>query len=441
MRSTTRLIWLAGAAAVAAGGLLTAAAVSDRATGRRHDTLSQPMTPALIARGAYVARVADCAGCHSVPERPEYSGGLAMALPIGQVQTSNITSDKTFGVGAWSFGEFDRAVRYGVDRRDRSLYPAMPYVAYARMSRADSEALYAYFTAGVAPAATPTPKNQIVFPLSLRFPLTFWRWAFATPPEAVRSATIADPILARGAYIVEGPGHCGDCHTPRGLGLQVKAGSAADGPVFLSGASVDGWSAPTLRAGGQGGLADWSAQDIAQFLLKGHNAHGAAFGAMAPAVEHGTGRLTPSDAEAVGHFLKSLPGPAGRSFAYDPAEAQRVKAGDVTSPGAQTYLDNCAACHRPDGRGYVGVFPPLAGNPAVVDRDPQSIVRIALFGGATATTPHAPTRFTMPGFADRLDDREMAQLLSYVRKSWGNQAGAVDPAAVSRVRRSSASKE
>lgn len=441
MTPIAKKAWLVGgAAAVLGGAVLTATALSDRAAGDRRETLSQPVTPALVARGAYVARLADCAACHSVPDRPDYSGGLAMALPIGKVMTSNITPDKTYGIGGWSFGDFDRAVRYGVNRRDQSLYPAMPYVAYARMSRADTEALYAYFSAGVAPAATPAPRNEIPFPLSMRFPLTLWRWLFAKAPEAIAPPSAADPAVARGAYIVEGPGHCGDCHTPRGGALQVKARSAAEGPAFLAGASIDGWSAPSLRAGGQGGLGDWTSQDIADFLRHGGNARGAAFGAMAPAIEHGTARLTPGDAEAIGRFLKSLPKPPGRAFAYDAAEARRLKVGELSSPGAQAYLDNCAACHRSDGRGYSGVFPPLAGNPAVVDERAESIVRIALFGGQTPLTPSSPAQFSMPGFADRLDDREMAQLLTYVRTSWGNQARPVSRGEVARVRRDSAGR-
>jgi mono/diheme cytochrome c family protein len=363
-----------------------------------------------------------------------------MALPIGEIQTSNITPDPTYGIGAWSFGDFDRAVRYGVSRRDHSLYPAMPYVAYARLSRDDTEALYAYFTQGVAPARLPTPHNRIAFPLSLRFPLTIWRWLFAQRPEAIGPTLGQDPLIGRGAYIVEGPGHCGDCHTPRGAALQVKARSAAEGPAFLSGATVDGWSAPSLRAAGPGGIGDWSAEEIGQFLLQGHNAHGSAFGAMTPAIEHGTGHLTVDDALAVGVYLKTLPGPAARGFTYDATEARRVKVGDVSTPGAQAYLDNCAACHRPDGRGYEGVFPPLAGNPAVVDDNPLSVARIALGGARTAVTSRTPAQFTMPGFADRLDDQEMAQLLTYVRTSWGNHAAPVSRAKVADVRRTLARK-
>ncbi|WP_395444885.1 hypothetical protein [Caulobacter sp. UC70_42] len=216
MTPIAKKAWLVGgAAAVLGGAVLTATALSDRAAGDRRETLSQPVTPALVARGAYVARLADCAACHSVPDRPDYSGGLAMALPIGKVMTSNITPDKTYGIGGWSFGDFDRAVRYGVNRRDQSLYPAMPYVAYARMSRADTEALYAYFSAGVAPAATPAPRNEILFPLSMRFPLTLWRWLFAKAPEAIAPPSAADPAVARAPTSSKGPAIVAIA-TPRG---------------------------------------------------------------------------------------------------------------------------------------------------------------------------------------------------------------------------------
>ncbi|WP_296945044.1 cytochrome c [uncultured Massilia sp.] len=435
MKTTTRNVLLGAGAAALAGvlALFGATRWSDTHAG------AQPQAgrgdAAAIARGAYLARLGDCAACHSVAGQPAFAGGLRMETPIGAIYTSNITPDRRYGIGNYTLADFDRALRYGV-AGGHTLYPAMPYSAYSRTTPEDVAALYAYFMRGVQPAAVPERDNEIPFPLSMRWPLTVWRWVFAPTPQPFALDT-GDAVLRRGAYIVEGLGHCGDCHTPRGPGLQVRALAAADGPAFLSGALIDGWHAPSLRNGDRTTIGAWSEQQIAEFLRTGSNVHGMAFASMNEVVANSTQYVTADDALAVARYLKSLKddGPGAGAFAYDPATSTALRKGDAGARGALLYLDNCAACHRPDGKGYAGVFPALAGNPAVVAAQPDSVVRIVLAGMQTARTAATPAQFTMPSFAERLSDEEVADIASFVRASWGNRAAPVAARDVARLRR------
>ncbi|EEF24631.1 Alcohol dehydrogenase, putative [Ricinus communis] len=355
-----------------------------------------------------------------------------METPIGAIYTSNITPDTHYGIGNYSLSDFDRALRFGV-ASGHTLYPAMPYSAYSRITPDDVAALYAYFMKGVAPAKVSQRENEIPFPLSMRWPLTVWRWVFAPTPQPFTSD---DQFLRRGQYLVEGLGHCGDCHTPRNAGLQVKSLTASDGPDFLSGAMIDGWHAPSLRHGDASTIGAWSVEDIARFLRTGSNKHGIAFASMNEVIANSTQFLTASDATAVAHFLKSLTdAKAAGAFVYDATTARALRNGDAGKPGAMLYLDNCAACHRPDGKGYEGVFPALAGNPVVNAAPADSVIRIVLEGMRTARTDSTPAQFTMPAFAQRLSDEDVAEIATFVRSSWGNKAPAVDAATVAHLRR------
>jgi len=395
-----------------------------------------PRDAQTIARGAYLARVGDCAACHSVEGRAPFSGGLRMATPVGAIYTSNITPDNEHGIGRYTLADFDRALRYGV-AGGHTLYPAMPFSAYSTTTPADVAALYAYFMAGVKADATANRDNEIPFPLSMRWPLTVWRWMFAPAPQAYTAPAGTDAVLARGAYLVQGLGHCGDCHTARGPGLQVKALTAADGPAYLAGAAIDGWYAPSLRNGAPATIGAWSEEDMVRFLQSGVNRHGIAFASMSEVVVNSTQYLTDADALATARFLKSLPAEAGAaSYTYDRRAATALRGGDASARGARLYLDNCAACHRPDGRGYEGVFPALAGNPVAMGESPQSVARIILQGMRTPRTGSTPAQFTMPAFDWRLSDQDVADVASFVRTSWGNHAPPVAAATVKQIRAS-----
>jgi alcohol dehydrogenase (quinone), cytochrome c subunit len=428
--------------AIGAAGLLAAmgiAHVSDGSAGEKN-LLAPAPTPPLIARGAYLARLGDCAACHSTPGKPAYSGGLRMAIPIGAIYTTNITPDSVNGIGRMSLGDFDRALRFGV-ADGHSLYPAMPFTSYYNTRPDDVAALYTYFEFGVPAAAVPNRANDIVFPLSMRWPLTFWRWFFAPSPKAFTASAGMDSQLSQGAYFVEGLGHCGECHTPRALAMQMKALTPAGGAAYLSGAVIENYFAPSLRDGGPGTIGAWSEEDLAQFLETGANSQGIAFGSMSDVIIHSTQYMTPADALATAKYLKSLRGPGeepAARFTYDPAEHVALKNGDASKPGARIYLDNCAACHRPDGVGYDLVFPRLAGNPVVQAGNPKSLISIVLDGSQTPRTARTPGQFTMPRFGWRLSDKDVADVVNFVRTSWGNGASpgsSASPADVAEIRK------
>jgi len=436
MRTRSVFKWAAVGAVVALILAIAVAELGDRSAGASALKAGEA-TPERIARGEYLAKLGDCAACHSVPSAPAFSGGLRMAIPIGAIYTTNITPDPTYGIGQFTLTDFDRALRFGVSR-GHTLYPAMPYTSYNSTTAEDVAALYAYFRYGVKAAAVRNRSNEILFPLSMRWPLTYWRWLFApkaTPFSASSSSLNAE--VARGKYFVEGLGHCGECHTPRTITMAVRASTARDGQDFLSGASIENYFAPSLRSDGPGTLADWNVDELAEFLQTGANRHGIAFASMTDVIVHSTQYLTPADARATAAFLKTLRAPgSGSSVAFAPDEMTHsaLKAGDVSKPGAQLYLDNCAACHRPDGLGYDRVFPRLAGNPVVQAASAQSVVSIVLRGSHTPRTRATPAQFAMPALGWRLSDREVAEVVSFVRSSWGNHASQVGVAEVHKAR-------
>jgi alcohol dehydrogenase (quinone), cytochrome c subunit len=424
--------------AVGVVGLLVAISisyVSDHSAGEADVSGAAP-TPQLIARGAYLAKLGDCAACHSVPGKPAFSGGLRMVTPIGAIYSTNITPDVVYGIGRFSLTDFDRALRFGV-AEGHTLYPAMPYTSYYNTTPEDVAALYAYFKQGVAAAGIPNRPSDIPFPLSMRWPLTYWRWLFASRPEPFRPAPGMSSEVASGAYFVNGLGHCGECHTPRAITMQVKAIQPSDGAAFLSGAVIENFFAPSLRSGGPGTIGAWTESELAQFLKTGANTRGIAFGSMNDVIVHSTQYLTDEDALAAAKYLKTIKASSdapATPFTYDKAEHEALRNGDASKPGAMIYLDNCAACHRPDGAGYERVFPSLAGNPVVEADNPLSLVTIVLQGSETPRTLGTPAQFAMPSFAWRLSDQEVAQVVSFIRTSWGNRASPIAPKDVARVR-------
>ncbi|AZE52257.1 Gluconate 2-dehydrogenase, membrane-bound, cytochrome c [Pseudomonas synxantha] len=392
----------------------------------------------LIKQGEYLARAGDCVACHTAKGGKPFAGGLPMETPIGVIYSTNITPDKT-GLGDYSFEDFDKAVRHGVAKNGSTLYPAMPYPSYARVSDSDMQALYAYFMKGVEPVAQENKDSDIPWPLSMRWPLAAWRWMFAPAVEEHQAQTAADPVINRGAYLVEGLGHCGACHTPRALTMQEKALSAADGNAFLSGsAPLEGWIAKSLRGDHKDGLGSWSEEQLVQFLKTGRSDRSAVFGGMSDVVVHSMQYMSQDDLTAIARYLKSLPAvdPKDQPHQYDKQVAQALWKGDDSKPGASVYIDNCAACHRTDGHGYTRVFPALAGNPVLQTADATSLINIVLNGGTLPATHTAPSTFTMPAFAWRLSDQEVADVVSFIRGSWGNKGAPVNASEVADLRKS-----
>ncbi|AKN66728.1 c-type cytochrome [Herbaspirillum seropedicae] len=426
MTTMIKHYFIAACAAVMSLSALTAAAQSNPA--------APSADQQLVQRGEYLAKAGDCVACHTAKGGKPFAGGLAIATPIGTVYSSNITPDKENGIGNYSEEDFDRALRHGIRKDGASLYPAMPYPSYAKVKPADVKALYAYFMHGVQADPAPNRGVDITWPLSMRWPLSIWRKVFA-PAVAVDGPEDNSPLV-RGQYLVEGLGHCGACHTPRGVGMQEKALSN-DSSQFLSGGVIDGYLANNLRGDGRDGLGNWSEADIVAFLKTGRNSHSAAFGGMADVVANSTQYMTEEDLSAMAKYLKSLkPVKDGTpALAYDDKTHQALRKGSDQSPGAMAFLNNCAACHRSSGKGYDETFPSLALSPTVNAENPASLIRIVLEGAEMPWTHKAPTQFAMPAFGSRLSDQEVAEVVTFIRSSWGNQASSVSASDVAKVRK------
>ena len=392
----------------------------------------------LIKQGEYLARAGDCVACHTAKNGKPFAGGLPMETPIGTIYSTNITPDKT-GVGDYSFEDFDQAVRHGVAKNGSTLYPAMPYPSYARVSETDMQALYAYFMHGVIADPTPSRDSDIVWPLSMRFPLTIWRWVFAPKPEPYQppATNTANAQILRGAYLVEGLGHCGACHTARAVTMQEKAYTSNGNTDFLAGGQViDGWNVPSLRNEHGGGLARWSTADIVDFLKTGRNGHTASFGAMNDVVAHSTQYLSNEDLTSMAVYLKSLPANnQAKPFVADAKVATQLFNGQPATAGALLYLNKCAGCHRSDGKGYGTAFPALAGNAVLQGKDATSAINIILSGGAVPSTHTAPSALTMAPYAKELNDQQVADVVNFIQTSWGNQGGTVVAKDVAKVRK------
>lgn len=400
--------------------------------------LSQPAAAADISRGAYLARAGDCTACHTAgPQQPRYAGGLALNSPFGKIYSTNITPDPDTGIGRYSLEDFSRAVRNGIAKDGRHLYPAMPYPSFAAISDADIRALYDYFMKQVEPVNHKPPETRLPFPFNLRWSLTFWNAAFIKDARFT-PRNDRDAQWNRGAYLVQSLGHCGACHTPRGLAFQERAYTESS-PLYLSGALVDNWFATNLRGDQASGLGRWSEAEIAAFLETGHGRQIAAFGSMNDVVENSGQYLQQDDLQAIAHYLKSLSS-IGEKASYRPdapavaVTLSAIVSGAVERPGVGIYQGFCAKCHKETGSDEEGKYPRLAGNSVVLSENPTALIRLLLEGSKTAQTPKGPTPIKMPSFAEKLSDRQIAEVLSFIRSSWGNQASAVTSGDVSSLR-------
>jgi alcohol dehydrogenase (quinone), cytochrome c subunit len=382
----------------------------------------------------YVARAADCVACHSIPGGKAFAGGLKMGTPLGAIYATNITPDPETGIGRYSLADFDLAVRQGIARDGRHLYPAMPYPSYAKLSDADVAALYRFFMTQVPPVRQPNLKNEIPALLSFRWPLAIWNYFFA-PSESYVAKPRYDAVWNRGAYLVQGPGHCGACHTPRGIAIQEKALDESS-PNYLAGAELDGWYAPSMRGGMRTGLGAWSKKDIVEFLKNGHNRIGTAFGSMTEAVNNSTSYLSDSDINAVANYLKSLPTRSRhQAVAYDNATTVALRSRPTAQSGGAVYAGACASCHGFDGRGFTPYMPALAGNTVVLDHNPSSLINLMLNGSIPLVANGIPDAYRMPQFRQQLSNQDIADVITFIRNGWGNRAPAVTAAQVAKLRK------
>ena len=361
--------------------------------------------------GRYQAVLGDCQGCHG----ENLAGGRALETPFGRILAPNITPDKETGIGNYSLQDFTLAMRRGVAPGGRRLYPAMPYPYYAHMNDHNISLLWDYLQT-VKPVNNKVDVNQLRFPFNIRMLMRGWNKLFFNPAPIENKNKSAQ--WNRGAYLVNGPAHCGACHSPKNFFGADKG--------QLAGASLQGWFAPDLTSDNNAGLGSWTADEIVEYLRSGRNAHSIASGPMAEAIENSTSHMQRSDLVAIAAYLKALPPSPGNGGGATGMEAQ-MKA------GALAYDISCAACHGRDGKGSA-LFPPLAGNASIRQARADTVVRMVLAGGQAAATKYAPTGPGMPSFGWRLNDEKVANILTYIRNNWGNQAPAVSPETVKRIR-------
>lgn len=370
-----------------------------------------------MSEGEYVAKSADCAACHTSPQGADLSGGVRFATPVGEIYSTNITPDIQHGIGGYSFEEFDKAMREGIAKDGHALYPAMPYTSYVKMSGKDMRALYDYLMKEVKPQPVANRENDISWPMSVRWPLRVWNSIFLEDgeyrPQADQSAQ-----WNRGAYLVQGAGHCGACHTPRGWAQQEKALDEKD-MAFLSGGELDGWSAPSLR-----GL-KISQPELVALLKSGRNTHDAVSGPMGEVITNSTQFMTDDDLNSMAVYLLSLKAEA------QPAPAKKAVA---TEAGQQTFMRYCSTCHGVKGDGKAFAIPALAGNLTINAENPQTLLRVILYGAQTPVTAEHMSN-TMPGYGWTLTDQQAADLTNTLRASWGNQAAAVTPGDMAKARK------
>jgi alcohol dehydrogenase (quinone), cytochrome c subunit len=385
-------------------------------------------------QGEYLARAGDCVACHSVPGGKAFAGGLKMGSPLGNIYSTNITPDPETGIGGYSLADFDRAVRQGIAKDGHRLYPAMPYPSYAKLTDADVAALYNFFMKEVPAVHQANTPNEIPSYLSFRWPLAIWSLLFTSSGSYVTKSD-HDADWNRGAYLVQGLGHCGACHTPRGFAWQEKALDDSS-PDYLSGALLDAWYAPDLRSDARVGLGSWSKDDLVNFLKDGHNRGETAFGSMIDVVNNSTPYMSDADLNAIAVYLKSLPATSTQpAFAYDDATTAALRSGHASQPGATVYTGTCANCHGLDAKGFSPYIPALAGNPIVLDNDPSSLINLVLNGSNPLVVKGTPDAYRMPEFRLQYSDQQIADVVTFIRNSWGNQAPAVTAAQVGELRK------
>lgn len=373
-----------------------------------------------IERGRYLTYAADCAACHDDPyqNRP-FAGGRPIETPFGEVVAPNITPDRETGIGSLSSSQFDDALRHGKGADDKRLYPAMPFVYYTKMSHDDVLAIRAYLNTVPAVHNDVTP-DRLPFPFNIRASMSLWDRLYFTPGpfKSDRSKSVA---WNRGAFLVEGPGHCAACHTPK---TALGGDKTSD---ELEGYSIQGWFAPNLTSGEHTGLADWTPEDIVEYLKNGHNRFAAASGPMAEEVSDSSSHLSASDLDAIATYLKDQRSETSASTAL-PANDP------VMTAGAAIYQDLCSACHKSNGTGVPYLIPNLAASTSVAARDPTTLIRVVLEGAQSVATKGEPTAPAMPAFGWQLSDAEIAAVTTYLGNSWNHATPPVTEHAVHEAR-------
>ncbi|MEP6898319.1 MAG: cytochrome c [Rhodanobacter sp.] len=429
MRSWLRLllVLLLAGVALAAWWLFSAAGKAPTSAAMSKVSATTLRDPALIARGEYLTVAGDCAGCHTAQGGKPFAGGGAVATPFGNIPVPNVTPDRETGLGAWSFEDFWQALHSGKGRHGELLYPAFPYTSYTRITHDDALAMFAYLQS-LPPVHRTAASLALNFPYSVRKSLVAWRALYfregVFKPDPAQSAQ-----WNRGAYLVQGSGHCNECHAARD-----SLGGTSQDPHLAGGQIPEqNWYAPDLSTRQHGGLHGWSGQDIVDLLKTGQSARGAAFGPMADVVTTSTQHMADSDLQAMVSYLQSLPPRP------PPAEQTPLFNADaIVQQGEKVYTQHCADCHGKGGEGVAGVYPPLKGNSSVTEPSGVNAIRTVLLGGFAPSTAAYPRPYSMPPYAQQLSDSEVSAVVSYIRRGWSNNASAVKPEDVSRYRQTPA---
>jgi mono/diheme cytochrome c family protein len=389
-------------------------------------TVSRAVGNDIISRGEYLARAGDCIACHTTPNGAEFAGGRAMATPFGNLYVPNITPDDDTGIGHWNADDFYRMMHTGVSRDGTLLYPAMPFASYTQVTRADSDAIFAYLMS-VAPVKQKNREHDLRFPFNKRELLIGWRTLYFKEGEFK-----PDPGQSvewnRGAYLVRGLGHCAMCHTA------VNAlGGSSESKAFEGGMIPNqNWYAPSLTSNREAGLGEWKLQDIADLLQVGISHRGTVYGPMAEVVYNSLQYLTDDDAKAMAVYLKALP---QKDSAAPPTDQARLVSPEVMEAGRKVYAGQCAVCHGAEGKGQPPSYPPLAGNQSITMASPVNSIRMVLNGGYSPGTRKNPRPYGMPPFSHILNDSEAAAAVTYIRVAWGNNGTPVTPAQVNELRK------
>lgn len=376
-------------------------------------------------RGEYVAKIGNCAACHSVEGGDAFAGGVRFETPFGVLYSTNITPDRKQGIGEWSFAQFHAAMKHGVRPDGTHLYPAFPYGSFAHMTDEDIASLYLYFS-GLEPSAQPNRGNAMAFPFGNRSLLVYWKRLFHPAPPADPASAQSD-AAKQGAYLVEAVAHCSACHTPRNILGGLDEDRAMHGGTYVdqvASLAYRKWSAVDLTPGVHG-LAKWSEEDIVRYLKEGKNKHAIVHGPMTE-VFASTRHLTDRDAAAIAAYLKGLE-PSSERFDFS-----LLKSG--ISAGETVYTVHCGTCHLPNGRGDRILGVSLRGNPIVQAQDPSSLINVILYGPDLPPPPFVSDRTRMKPFGKRLSDEDIAAVATYLRSRFGNNASAVSAEQVAKQR-------
>jgi mono/diheme cytochrome c family protein len=368
----------------------------------------------IVSRGKYLTDAANCVSCHTRAGNPLFAGGVAFNTSAGTLYSSNITPDRETGIGKWSREDLRRAMHEGVGLGGERLYPAFPYISFTKISDKDVDDIYAYLRT-IAPVRYTPPANDFLF--RQRWGLLFWNDLFFTPGRFQQRQQRSQE-WNRGAYLVEGFGHCGACHSPRNLLLAEITTNAYSGGGFeekVADGKTRRWSGVNLTQS-PAGLGAWSLTDIAMYLKTGVSRRAGSFGPMNEVIVNSLRHLTDDDIHAMAIYLKSLPSQQSE-FTRPTTEDFKV--------GASIYKSRCEECHLSSGRGGMFNGPPLAGSAVVQADDPASLINIILYGANSPSEVSLGLWETMKGYQDGLNDNEIAELCNYIRRSWGNQASVI----------------